>query len=129
MNRILPRPTDVSAPYWQGCRARELRLQKCTACQYVQFYPRIMCSQCHHQSLDWIVATGKGEIASFTVVRRGISEDYPAPYVVALIDLEEGPRMMSYIVGDDAGSVTIGDAVTVDFEVWSEEITMPVFRV
>jgi len=88
-----------------------------------------MCSHCQHQSLGWVVASGGGEIASFTVVRRGVSEAYPEPYIVALIDLEEGPRMMSYIVGTDPESVAIGDAVLVEFEEWSDEITMPVFRV
>lgn len=129
MNKMLPRPTETSAPYWQGCQAGELRLQKCNACQQVQFYPRIMCSHCQHQSLDWIVAGGDGKVASFTVVRRGVSEAYPAPYIVALIDLEEGPRMMSHIVGIDPESVAIGDHVKVEFEDWSDEITMPVFRV
>jgi uncharacterized protein len=129
MSKILPRPTETSAPYWQGCQQGELRLQKCNACQQVQFYPRIMCSHCQHQSLDWVVASGGGEIASFTVVRRGVSDAYPAPYIVALIDLEEGPRMMSHIVGADPVSVAIGDAVLVEFEEWSDEITMPVFRV
>lgn len=129
MSKILPRPTDTSEPYWQGCRERELRLQKCNACQQVQFYPRIMCSFCQHQSLDWIVASGRGEIASFTVVRRGVSEAYPTPYIVALIDLEEGPRMMSHVVGVTSDAVAVGDAVKVDFEDWSDEIAMPVFRV
>jgi uncharacterized OB-fold protein len=129
MNKILPRPTETSAPYWQGCRERELRLQKCNACQRLQFYPRIMCSHCQRQSLGWIVATGRGEVASFTVVRRGVSEAYPTPYIVALIDLEEGLRMMSHVVGIDPESVAVGDLVKVEFEDWSDEITMPVFRV
>lgn len=128
MNRILPRPTEASAHYWQGCRAGELRLQQCNDCQQIQFYPRIMCSQCQHRSLNWVVASGRGEIASFTVVRRGVSEAYPTPYIVALIDLEEGPRMMSHVVGSDAESVAVGDHVMVAFEDWSDEIAMPVFR-
>jgi len=129
MSKILPRPTKTSEPYWQGCREHELRLQKCSACQQVQFYPRIMCSRCQHQSLGWIVASGLGEIASFSVVRRGVSEAYATPYIVALIDLEEGPRMMSHVVGATPDSIAVGDAVTVDFEDWSDEIVMPVFRV
>ena len=128
MNRIQPRPTATSEPYWQGCREGELRLQKCKACGLVQFYPRILCSQCQHRELGWVVASGRGEIASFTVVRRGVSEAYPSPYVVALIDLFEGPRMMSHVVGVDPESVAVGDAVTVEFENWSAEISMPVFR-
>ena len=128
MNRIQPRPTATSEPYWQGCREGELRLQKCKACGLVQFYPRILCGHCQHQDLDWVVASGQGEIASFTVVRRGVSDAYPSPYVVALIDLREGPRMMSHVVDVDLDSVAVGDPVSVEFETWSAEIAMPVFR-
>lgn len=127
MSKILPRPTDTSAPYWQGCQQGELRLQQCGACQQFQFYPRIMCSRCQHQALGWKVASGRGRIASYTVVRRGVSEAYPTPYIVALIDLEEGPRMMSHIVGVDAESVVVGDHVRVGFEKWSDDISMPIF--
>ncbi len=129
MSKLLPRPTDTSAPYWQGCAEGELRLQKCVSCARVQFYPRILCSHCQSRTLDWIVASGQGRIASFTVVRRGVSDAYPAPYIVALIDLAEGPRMMSHIVGADAESVAVGDDVSVEFARWSEEIAMPVFRI
>ena len=129
MSKILPRPTDTSAPYWQGCQQGELRLQQCDGCQHFQFYPRIMCSRCQHQSLSWVAASGKGRVASFTVVRRGVSDAYPTPYIVALIDLDEGPRMMSHVVGVDPESVAVGDDVRVSFEDWSDEITMPVFQV
>ena len=130
MSKILPRSSDVSAPYWKGCKLGELRLQQCTACQNIQFYPRIMCSGCHQQSLVWITASGRGVIASFTVVRRGVSEHYPTPYIVALIDLEEGPRMMSLIVDVDVETetVAVGKPVKVAFEAWSDEIAMPVFH-
>ena len=68
-------------------------------------------------------------IASFTVVRRAVSKAYDAPYVVALIDLAEGPRMMSTLVDVDPESVAIGQSVTVAFADWSEDISMPVFNV
>ena len=128
MTRILPKSTETSAPYWEGCRQGELRLQKCPACDRVQFYPRIMCSHCGNKELGWIVASGNGRIASFTVVRRGISEAYQTPYIVALIDLDEGPRMMSHVFDVSAEDVRIDDPVVVDFEHWSEDIAMPVFR-
>ena len=69
-----------------------------------------------------------GRIASYTVVRRGVSADFEAPYVIALIDLEEGPRMMSQIIEADPEALAVGLSVTVDFAAWSEEITLPVFR-
>ena len=128
MSRVLPRPTAVSQCYWEGCNEGELRLQRCADCGEFQFYPRTMCSHCGSSSLDWAQASGRGTIASFSVVRRGLSDAYPAPYVVALVDLEEGPRMMSHIVGVEPEAVAVGQAVTVDFEQWSAEVSLPVFR-
>ena len=129
MDRILPRPTELSAPYWEGCRNGKLRLQYCQACERHQFYPRSLCSQCLGDTLEWRDASGYGRIASFTVIHRGLTPAYPAPYVVALIDLEEGPRMMSNIIDAEATDISVGDEVTVAFAAWSEEIDLPVFRI
>lgn len=125
--RILPPDTALSRPYWEGCRAGELRLQRCSACERFQFYPRIVCSHCGADELQWRPVSGRGTIASFTVVRRGISPAYTAPYVVALIDLVEGPRMMSAVVGCEHGEICTGAAVAVRFESWGGDTVMPVF--
>ena len=126
--RILPSPTPLTAPFFEGARQGELRLQRCDACQAVQFYPRPFCVACGAQALTWFPATGRGAIASFSVVHRGVSPAYEAPYVVALVDLEEGPRMMSHVVGEAALDVAVGDPVVAHFEAWSDDITMPVFK-
>ena len=76
----------------------------------------------------WEAAGGAGTIASYTVVRRGVSADFEAPYVIALIDLAEGPRMMSQIVDADPDALAVGLSVKMDFAAWSEDITLPVFR-
>jgi uncharacterized OB-fold protein len=128
MEKFQPRSTDVSAPYWAGCRDGQLRLQYCQNCGQYQFYPRTLCAHCQHRTLEWRDASGNGRVASYTVVRRGVTDAYPAPYVIALIDLEEGPRMMSTIVDVDPGDISVGDDVTVDFAPWSDETVMPVFR-
>ncbi len=125
--KILPPETELSRPFREGCRAGELRLQCCDACGRFQFYPRIICSHCGDHRLAWRVVSGRGRIASFTIVRRGISEAYPAPYVVVLVDLEEGPRMMSCIVDCDPESVAVGQAVAVRFEPWGADHVLPVF--
>ena len=127
--KILPNPTALTEPYWAGCREGELRLQRCAACDAFQFYPRVLCSHCGHRELTWSAVSGRGRIASFTVVRRPLSDAYPAPTIVALVDLAEGPRMMSCLVDADAESVAVGVPVQVDFDSWSETISMPVFRV
>jgi uncharacterized OB-fold protein len=128
MTRILPRPTALSQPYWDGCREGVLRLQRCAECTRFQFYPRCICSHCHSNRLEWQAVSGRGVLASYTVVQRGISAAYPAPYVVALIDLAEGPRMMSSVIGAEPGQLRVGAAVEVSFVEWSPDIDMPVFR-
>mgnify|MGYP001024456517 FL=1 len=127
--KIQPRPTAVSEPYWQGCSDKELRLQFCTSCNKHQFYPRIVCSTCGSSELEWQKASGQGTIASFTVVRRGVSEAYTAPYLVALIDLAEGVRMMSQVLtsNPDDGRLRVGANVAVSFVEWSPEMMVPVF--
>jgi uncharacterized OB-fold protein len=128
VKRILPSPTPLSEPYWQGCRDGVLRLQHCSGCGRYQFYPRNLCSHCSGRELVWRDASGRGRVATFTVVRRGVSPAYEAPYIVALIDLAEGPRMMSWLVDTEPEDVVIGAPVTVDFEAWSDDVSMPVFR-
>ena len=108
--KILPPATELSRPFWEGCRAGELRLQHCGDCGRFQFYPRTVCSHCDSTALTWRAVSGNGRIASFTVVRRAISFAYDAPYVVALIDLEEGPRMMSSVVGVDPEALDLEHA-------------------
>ena len=128
MPKILPPETEVSRPFWEGCREGELRLQRCGSCGEYQFYPRIICSHCSSSELSWEVVSGLGKVASFSVVQRAISPAYIAPYVVALIDLDEGPRMMSSIVGCEPEDVSVGAAVRVTFEQWGPEHTLPVFE-
>ena len=103
-------------------------LQRCQSCGHVLFYPRTHCDACQSDQLVWENASGAGTIASYTVVRRGVSADFEAPYVIALIDLAEGPRMMSQVVDTGPDALAVGLSVRVDFAAWSEDITLPVFR-
>ncbi len=130
MDKFLPRPTPESAPFWQGCQDHKLLLQYCTACDTHQFYPRTICATCMSDQLEWREASGRGTVESYTIVTRAVSDAYAAdvPYVIALITLAEGPRMMSNVIGCDVESVKCGLAVEVVFERWSAEITMPKFR-
>jgi uncharacterized OB-fold protein len=127
LTKILPPDTELSRPFWEGCRANKLRMQHCSGCDRFQFYPRIICSHCESDALSWRTVSGLGHVASFTIVRRGISRAYEAPYTVALIDLEEGPRMMSSVVGCEPEHVAVGDAVEVQFEAWNDDLILPVF--
>ncbi len=126
----LPRPTPETEVFWEGCRKQELLLQRCEQCSEFQFYPRIICTSCASDKLEWVRAGGQGTILTFTIVRRPVSEAYAAdvPYVVALIKLDEGPTMMSNVVQCDPETLQIGDPVQVLFENWTEEISIPQFR-
>ena len=128
MAKPAPRPTPTEQPFYDACAAGKLVLQRCQSCGHVLFYPRTHCDACQSDQLVWEDAIGAGTIASYTVVRRGVSADFEAPYVIALIDLAEGPRMMSQIVDADPDALAVGLSVKVDFAAWSEDITLPVLR-
>ena len=128
MAKPVPRPTPTEQPFYDACAAGKLVLQRCQSCSHVLFYPRTHCDACHSDQLVWEDASGAGTIASYTVVRRGVSADFEAPYMISLIDLDEGPRMMSQIVGADPEELAVGLSVRVDFAAWSEDITLPLFH-
>ncbi len=121
----------IDAHFRDGCEQGQLRLQRCTACEYVQFYPRVACSACGSDQLKWFVASGQGKIASYTVVRLPISQQFAdlVPYVAALVDLQEGPRMMSVIVDSSPDQVCVGQAVRLAFRQWGSAEQQPIFTV
>ena len=125
----LPVVNAESQPFWDGCRAGTLVLQHCLDCGTVVYYPRALCTGCHSERLEWRPVSGEGTIYSYTVCHRPAGPAFKAdcPYVVALIDLKEGPRMLSNIVTDDPAGVRIGQAVRVRFEAVTDEITLPRF--
>jgi hypothetical protein len=126
----LPIPTLETRPYWDGCKRHELRIQRCAACSHFQFYPRLYCTGCFSDRVEWITASGRATVLSFTIVRRPVSQAFKddLPYVVALVTLEEGPSMMTNIVGCAPEQVGIGMPLKVTFEDWSEEISIAKFR-
>jgi uncharacterized protein len=126
----IPEPTKETAPYWEGTRNRELRIQHCRSCGHRQFYPRLMCTDCMSRDLEWTAATGRGTVRTYTVIHRAISKAYAAqgPYVVAIVGLEEGPTMMTNIIGCDPEDVRSGMPVKVIFEEWTDDITVPMFE-
>jgi|SRR5271156_3288482 len=126
----LPVPTLETRSYWEGCKAHELRIQRCAACGHYQFFPRMYCTRCMSDRVEWVRASGRGQVLSYTIVHRPVSAAFKddVPYVVALVTLDEGPTMMTNIVGCSPESLAIGMAVTVVFEDWTEAISIPKFR-
>lgn len=127
--KFLPRPKPGTQSYWDACSRHELNIQHCSECDSYQFYPRIICSQCSSRAVDWVRASGRGKVLTWSVIRRAVSEAYAGevPYVIALIELQEGPVMMSKLSDCEPESVSAGMPVEVSFEDWSEQVTMPVF--
>ncbi len=127
--KFLPQSRPGTETYWNACRQHELLIQRCSECGTHQFYPRIFCTSCSSKAVDWVPASGHGKVLTWTVVRRAVSAAYAAdvPYIIALIELQEGPVMMSKVSSCEPESVCSGMAVEVSFEDWSEQVSMPVF--
>jgi uncharacterized OB-fold protein len=118
-----------SQVYWEGLAQAELRIQRCDVCSRYVFYPRVLCPHCHSDQISWITASGKGTIYSYTVAHQafGAYAD-EVPFVIAIVELEEGVRMMTRIVGTPHDQVTIGAAVHVTFTTSGEGVTLPYFQ-
>lgn len=119
-----PYGDPLTAPFWEAARDHRLTVQHCRDCGRHQFYPRPFCLSCRSGNLEWVAASGLGTVYSITMVRIEVLPDLPPPYQVALVDLEEGPRLLAGTAGDD---VHIGDRVQV---VWKEregEPPLPMF--
>ena len=114
----VPVPDSISRPYWEGANLGEFRYQRCGACGKAQFYARNACRHCHATELHWEMAAGSGRIASFSVIHRAPIASFAgdAPYVLALVDLDEGFRFMCNVLRCDPAQVRIGMAVRVCFE-------------
>lgn len=125
--KALPTPTPETAPYWEGARAGELRIQRCRACTQAYFYPRPYCPQCGSADVEWFVASGRATLASYIISERA-APGFDAPYAIAIVELEEGPRMMTNIVEVEPTPerLVLDMALEVRFEDRGE-ITVPVF--
>ena len=129
-DKRLPRPTPLTEPWWEACRRHELLVQRCNSCGTHQFYPRTLCTACGGRELEWVRASGRGQVMSYTVVRLPVSPAYAdeVPYAIALVELAEGPVMMASLTGVDLDALVVGMAVEVAFEEWTETVTVPRFR-
>lgn len=132
MSDLLPGPTSNpdSQAYWDAAQEERLVIRKCNACGQPHFMPRYLCPSCWSTDLEWVQASGRGTVHSYSIVRRASAPEFASqvPYVIALIDLAEGPRMMANILGDDALQTRIGDQVEVCFQEREGGRKIPQFR-
>ena len=118
-----------SRPYWEGLMQGELRIQRCDACKKAVFYPRSICPHCFADQLSWIVASGRGTIYSYTVAHQAFGAfASDVPFIVIIVELEEGARIMSRLLDAPRSQVKIGADVKVTFEKVEEDLTLPYFR-
>jgi uncharacterized OB-fold protein len=129
MGLPLPRfPEPDTEPFWQATKDHELKYQVCDDCGGVVWHPRRHCTHCTSLNLSWKTSKGEGTVYTFSIVRQNY---YPAfrekiPYVIAWIDLDEGFRMLSNVVGVDAESVSCGQRVKVSWDD-QEGLSLPMF--
>jgi uncharacterized OB-fold protein len=126
----LPRIDEESRGYWEALARHELYLQRCRDCGTLRFYPRALCPSCLSSAVEWVRASGRGTVYTFTVTHQNQAPGFreELPYVLAIVELAEGVRMMTNIVGCAPDAVRVGMSVEVVFEDVTPEITLAKFR-
>ncbi|GFG98497.1 Zn-ribbon domain-containing OB-fold protein [Mycobacterium timonense] len=119
--------SQFSVPFWEGCRSKELRYQRCAACGLANFPPTEHCRQCLSEDLDWRQGIGAGEIYSWTVVYRPVTAEFEPPYAPAIVSLDEGYQMLTNIVGVPPEDIEVGLRVRVQFHDVGPDVTLPYF--
>lgn len=109
--------TSETEPFWTGLAEGSLRLPRCCDCDAVIWYPRAVCPLCGGSELEWITASGRGTVYSYSVVHKTQGRwNEHVPFVLAYVELDEGPRVMTNIVGCDPSTVSCGQAVEAVFD-------------
>lgn len=126
IEKPLPRPTEDSAPFWEAAHKGELRMQKCGDCGHVRFPPAVLCARCLGETSEWVRLSGRGTVFSWIVVHQS---QHPAfntdtPYNVAIVELDEGPRLHARIVGCGNDEIRIGMPVEVVFDRVNDGISL-----
>ena len=134
VSKPLPAITTEAKPFWDAAAQQKLIIQRCHDCNAWVWTPRPSCNECGSEKVEWTPMSGKGEVYSFTVIRqvvgRTTSKSFKPdiPYVIAWVDLAEGPRLITNIIGCPVEDVKLGMKVTVQFEKASEKVWLPKFR-
>ena len=129
LKRSLPLPTPETRHFWEGTRAGELLVQRCGECRHVYFPPRPFCPKCASRNVATLKASGKAKLYSYVINQRP-APGFTAPYAIAVVELAEGPRMMTNIVGcpQTPEALQLDMPLEVVFEKQTDEITLPLFK-
>ena len=127
----LPAIDEETRPFWDYAKKHELRMQKCVECGKIYYPPSTLCPHCHSwKGSEWVKLSGKGQVYSFIVARRATNPAFAkeVPYVVAIIETEEGGRLISNVIDCKPEDVKIGMPVEVVFDDVTDEVTLPKFK-
>jgi uncharacterized protein len=126
----LPALSSLNQPYWEGLKRRELRMQQCGACGRFWFPPSPLCPQCWSRNFTWTLLSGRGKVNSWVVFHQAYFKAYEhdLPYNVAEVELDEGPRILTNLVGIANDAIRAGMPVEVVFEDVTGEITLAKFQ-
>jgi len=130
MPRALPQPTPETQHFWDGCRDGELRLQRCCACRESYFPPRPFCPHCGNREVEVYAASGRATLYSYIINYRPRPDMGTEPHSIAVVTLEEGPRMMTNIIGcpQTPEALQLDMPLQVSFEAQTDAIALPLFR-
>jgi uncharacterized OB-fold protein len=126
----LPTPDDHTRVFWDAARQGRLLIKRCAACGRAHYYPRTFCPHCWSPHVSWEEASGRGRVYTYSIVHQN---DLPpfnerVPYVAAIVDLDEGPRMMTNVVDCELDAMAVDMPVEVTFRDIGEDYRIPVFR-
>ncbi len=126
----MPRPTPLSQPFWDAAARQELVIQRCDRCGTHLFYPRHNCGSCGSRVLSWVPSSGRGTLFTYTIARRPTHPAFAerVPYVIAVVELDEGPRMTTNLVDCPLEDVSIGMPLEVTFSELQDGLRLPFFR-
>ncbi len=127
----LPRPTIDSKPFWDGLKEHRMVLQTCADCGKVRHYPRPVCDACLSMAVDWTEASGRGTVYSWTETHHPFHAGFRGeiPYILVTVDLDEGVRIQSQLIGASIDELRMGLPVEVCYVDATDEVTLPLFRV
>jgi uncharacterized OB-fold protein len=127
---LRPSTRGMAREYWRGAARGELRLPRCRDCATFVWPPRVRCPICGCSAFDWIASSGRGIVHTFTIVRQATEPHFrtKVPYAVAMVEVDEGPRLMTHIVGCRVDDIRIGMRVGVAFVDLGDGLALPVFE-
>lgn len=130
VKKPMPKVTKWSKPYWDAAKQHKLILKKCKNCGEIDHPPYLYCTNCLSDEHEWIEASGKATLVAYAINVFGVPFPFwdDMPYVLAMVDLEEGPRMMTNIVDWNQDELKNGMELEVVFDDVNEEFTLPKFR-